>query len=317
MIIIIGTLDFLPPDCLRWRFVDVYQQCGVRRNQIHSRHGEHLQLFFKKEISVFRITTTVFHIAPFVCVCWSECVCGSLCLTLVHFAPPPKKTPPHPPWTPCPAAEWHSNNEWCFCSRRLYWLWTLWASLSFILLGEYFEIKEKVDVTWDFLFILCLFSYWFAKWCVLWIVEIFSLAQQRRHLFVTHTYCNYKTSPMLFFLLWKTQVICVKFYEKTCYASRVCSVCVLLFTVFMFRVHFLNQHKASAVCVCGCICVCVRSARARGCVKYNCCVRKWKVSICQSGGMVSSLRVKPSFTLMDQWCGPVLPNMWGVWSDDV
>ena len=35
----------------------------------------------KKTTLVFRVTTTVFHIAPFVYVCWSECVCESLCLT--------------------------------------------------------------------------------------------------------------------------------------------------------------------------------------------------------------------------------------------
>lgn len=56
--------------------------------------------------------------------------------------------------------------------------------------------------------------------------------------------------------------------------------------------------------------VCVRSPGARGCVKYNCCVRKWKVSICQSGGTwwnhtVSLLRDKLSVTLTDQWQAPL------------
>lgn len=133
-----------------------------KKNQVHGHGGERLQLFLKNKTKiflVFRITTTVFHLAPFVYVCAGANVFVGLCVWLSSLrAPPlPSRTLPFSfspfstLWTPCPAAEWHSNNEWCFCSRRLYWLWALWASLSFILLGDYFEIKEKVDVTWEFL----------------------------------------------------------------------------------------------------------------------------------------------------------------------
>ena len=85
------------------------------------------------------------------------------------------------------------------------------------------------------------------------------------------------------FGVWKTQVVCVKLYETRVRMWSVlygfessCSCLELLFKP--------TQSQHCALCVCVCVCVCVRSPVARGCVKYNCCVRKWKVSICQSGG---------------------------------
>lgn len=109
----------------------------------------------------------------------------------------------------------------------------------------------------------------------------------------------------------------------TCVCS-VCSACVreLLFNVFMFRVTFYTNTKP-ALCVCIYLCVCVRSPGARGCVKYNCCVRKWKVSICQSGGTDetklslhcgtschSNLWTNDQFPFLNMWrCGVMMSGL--------
>lgn len=119
------------------------------RNRLRVVSVENICSFFQKPYLVFRICHCVSHSSFCMCVLEWMCLWVSvfwLC-SLCFLSPSPFPNPA-PLQTPCPAAEWHSNNEWCFCSRWLFWLWTLWASLSFILLGEYFEIKEKVDVTW-------------------------------------------------------------------------------------------------------------------------------------------------------------------------
>lgn len=76
--------------------------------------------------------------------------------------------------------------------------------------------------------------------------------------------------------------------------------CLCSRAAFMFSVTFAPTQS------CAYRCVCVRSPGARGSVKYKCCVRKWKVSICQSGWTqwsrsASSLRDKPSLTLLGWW----------------
>lgn len=71
--------DYFPPLMVKVRI------CGCRatRNQVHSRHGEHLQLF--KKILVFRITTTVSH-SSFLYVCAGVNVFVCLCV-LLYFPP--------------------------------------------------------------------------------------------------------------------------------------------------------------------------------------------------------------------------------------
>ena len=129
-----------------------------------------------------------------------------------------------------------------------------------------------------------------------------------KFLFWPLLYCNCIPSPMLLFVVWKTQVICAKVH------ARVHIACVRpefessLSTCSCSE--FLNRHKATAVCLCISLCVCVRSPGAPSCVKYNCCVRKWKVSNCQSGGtrwnhVVCSLREKLSLTDTGQWQVPL------------
>lgn len=173
------------------------------------------------------------------------CVLERMCLwvsvfDLVHFVPPP----PAPSfiflffffssffptlWTPCPAAEWHSNNEWCFCSRWLYWLWALWPSLSFILLGEYFEIKEKVDVTHGSLSVFSLSLLLLVYKIIIYNVHcvcIFSIFCYRRHTVIVCCFlCSLENSGSLCNAL-----------RDTC-SHVVCSLWVREL-LFMFRVTF-------------------------------------------------------------------------------
>lgn len=221
-------------------------------------------------------------------------------------------------WTPCPAAEWHSNNEWCFCSRRLYWLWALWASLSFTLLGDYFEIKEKVDVTWEFLCFLSLLSYLCIK--------------PQYTLFLAH-FLDSLTTLLSFFVVVATRTMSLYSYAGFCSWENSGNPCKARWENMCIHVGcpacvpellsclelLLNQHKASTVCACAC----VRSPGARGCVKYNCCVRKWKVSICRGGGSHETVRSHHWETShhSDSWtndaimwrCGVMMPDYHTYW----
>lgn len=82
-----------------------------------------------------------FHIAPFVCVCWSASVCEYFFFLSFFF---------YFFLTSCPEAESDiAINEWCSCSGRLRRRRTLWASAEFHpVRREYFEIKEKVHHTY-------------------------------------------------------------------------------------------------------------------------------------------------------------------------
>lgn len=167
----------LPPDGWGHDFREVQFERSAARDESNQVAGtsavaakEHLQLLKYLIQLVFRITTDVLRITLFVRVLEWVCLWSpvffrlcSLCFPFLTFLFS----------TPCPAAEWHSNNEWCFSSGRLYWLWILWASLSFIMLGECFEIKKinKVDVTRELAFsvsaLMRLPTYWWIKaWCV-------------------------------------------------------------------------------------------------------------------------------------------------------
>lgn len=90
----------------------------------------------------------LFHIAPFVCVCRSGSVRRSLCLFCYHF---------HPSLPPTPNlflnASPPNQSDIAIMSGApvlggFVGFGNLWASWSFILLGEYFEIKEKVHHTY-------------------------------------------------------------------------------------------------------------------------------------------------------------------------
>ena len=95
---------------------------------------------------------------------------------------------------------------------------------------------------------------------------------------------------LLFYCSWEnsgksSKAIC------TC-VSLMCPLAVFesSFSMYSCLELFFYTNTKRALCVCVYLCVCARSPGARGCVKYNCCVRKWKVSICQSGGTDETIR---------------------------